>query len=370
MGQQELALRINIVLVGLAGVFCLLAAVTVRGTRQPQAGPFAHAEAAVGLPPMLSKPDKPLAMPAVSTVPKRWLVALYALLLLVVLISSSTGLGWVQAAVWSIYISQVQGLLVSLLLLAMLQYRTLTHNQQRQQALLALQSTQLQVAHEQAARQEHQRLLAMLAHEIKTPLATMHMRLDPQAPGSAPMRMAMRDMNEVIERCLLALRMDEQKLAPQWQQLDLLDVLRSSVAACSQPQQVVLQLPPAGVPLQTDVQLLSIMVGNLLENACKYSPPQAPVELACTVLPGGALVRISVANAPGQAGWPDASRVFEKYYRAPQAQRYSGTGLGLYLVRSLAHGLGGEVDYRPQQDKVVFALELPLVGGSQAHPLG
>lgn len=68
---------------------------------------------------------------------------------------------------------------------------------------------------------------------------------------------------------------------------------------------------------------------------------------------------LEVANEAGPAGWPDADKVFEKYYRSPHARRQTGSGLGLYLVRHLMHALGGLIDYAPSQDRIRFILYLP-----------
>ena len=67
-----------------------------------------------------------------------------------------------------------------------------------------------------------------------------------------------------------------------------------------------------------------------------------------------------MANEPGVAGWPDADKVFEKYYRSPNARRMAGTGLGLYLVRSLVHKLGAKVSYAPDGTHVHFRVDMPV----------
>ncbi len=68
-----------------------------------------------------------------------------------------------------------------------------------------------------------------------------------------------------------------------------------------------------------------------------------------------------ISNPPGRAGWPDASRLFEKYYRSPAATYRSGTGLGLYLVKALATRLGYDLTYCPSSEAIVFKLTLPIV---------
>ena len=109
--------------------------------------------------------------------------------------------------------------------------------------------------------------------------------------------------------------------------------------------------------------LLFLVLGNLLENACKYSAAETSIELQCSIvntLPAQPMVRLELSNLPGKAGWPDAAHVFDKYYRSPQAQRQSGTGLGLYLVKNLAQALGGKIAYQPDATVVRFVLTLPL----------
>lgn len=292
----------------------------------------------------------------------RALTAFYALFLAIFVLASTTGLGWLQATEWTIYISQTQGLISSVLLMLMLQMRTHALGQQRQAALLELKKISLQVAHERQMREEIGNLLAMLTHEIKTPLATMHLRLDAQAKGGREIRQAMRDMDAVIERCLQALQLGDGQLAPEIRQHDLVDAVRAAVGSCSQPHRVQTHLPPK-LPVQTDPQLLFIVLSNLLENACKYSESDTTIELQ--VLPqtdpaAPQTVALALSNLPGKAGWPDPEHVFDKYYRSPQAQRQSGTGLGLYLVKSLAHTLGGKIAYAPTDRQVRFVLTLPL----------
>ncbi|MDD2713881.1 MAG: ATP-binding protein, partial [Simplicispira sp.] len=338
LGQVTWALQSNMVTLLLAPTICLVCAITGRVWAM---APDATTE------------------PALT---RRVLVAFYVGFLTIFVLSSTTGLGWLPATEWTIYVSQLHTLVSSVLLMLMLQYRAFILGQKRQQAQLALEKATLQVAHERQMRTEQEKLLAMLAHEIKTPLATMHLRLDGQAKGGREIRQAMREMNGVIERCLQTLQMGDGQLAPQMQKHDLVEGVRAAVGACSQPERVQVDLPPA-LPMQTDPQVLFIVLSNLLENACKYSAPETPIELHGAVLEDASarpVVQLELSNLPGKAGWPDPERVFEKYYRAPQAQRQSGTGLGLYLVQSLTQILDGRIAYQPDGQRARFVLTLPL----------
>ncbi len=295
------------------------------------------------------------------------LVAFYVLLLLILLLASTTGMGILHATNWTIYVSQLHGLLIGLLLMLMLQYRSHVQNQQRQQAVVMLETSRLQTAHERSQREEQGRLLLMLAHELKTPLATMHLRLDQQTKGAAEIRQAMREMDAVIERCLQTVKTEGGHIAPQWQALDGEQLVRDAVSACSQPQRVRVQLPQP-LSVVTDAQLAFIVLSNLLENACKYSAPGTAIDVR-----GAALdhadppeFRLEVSNLPGTARWPDAAQVFDKYYRAPQAQRQSGTGLGLYLAQNLVRALGGRLTYEPDGTHIRFVWVLPVDAGQSA----
>jgi two-component system, OmpR family, sensor histidine kinase MprB len=78
-------------------------------------------------------------------------------------------------------------------------------------------------------------------------------------------------------------------------------------------------------------------VSNLLDNAEKWSPAGAPIEVA--VREGGVLVR---DHGPGFSG-EDLPRVFDRFYRARSARGLPGSGLGLAIVRQVAEAHGGTV---------------------------
>jgi K+-sensing histidine kinase KdpD len=89
------------------------------------------------------------------------------------------------------------------------------------------------------------------------------------------------------------------------------------------------------LPLAGDKELLVQMIANLIDNALRYTPAGVRIEVA------GARNPLSVSdNGPGVAP-ADMATIFQRFYRAGEAQRSSGTGLGLALVAAIAdlHGL-------------------------------
>ncbi|MBL8276084.1 MAG: two-component sensor histidine kinase [Pelomonas sp.] len=119
----------------------------------------------------------------------------------------------------------------------------------------------------------------------------------------------------------------------------------------------------AGLPLLwCDAALMSQLLDNLVDNALKYSPATAPVELVVRRL--GAQVLLAVRDrGPGIApAWRD--RVFDAFQRgdlAAFAQRPPGAGVGLAVCRAIAQAHGGQLALRPRgHGGCSFECRLPL----------
>jgi signal transduction histidine kinase len=221
------------------------------------------------------------------------------------------------------------------------------------------------VALEKAKREEQSQLLTMLMHELKTPLTVIDLAqqssTDLQAQGYVARNVAI--IKNILDRCLNADRIAVGKLTTQMQSVriaDLLTALHEQHASGADR----LAVEPGGEHLQvtTDYACLQIILNNLVDNALRYGDPADPVQVRVAArrqASGQAGVVISVANKTGLASWPDPERLFQKYYRSPGAQSVSGTGLGLFLVASLASLIGATCTYAPDDTYVRFELWLP-----------
>ena len=97
-------------------------------------------------------------------------------------------------------------------------------------------------------------------------------------------------------------------------------------------------------------------IGNLLDNALKWSPDGGVVEVACSN--GTVIVR---DHGPGVDD-SDVNFIFDRFYRAPGARGKPGSGLGLAIVAQVARDEGGRVDvYRAEGGGAVFRFSLPEV---------
>jgi signal transduction histidine kinase len=172
---------------------------------------------------------------------------------------------------------------------------------------------------------------------------------------------AIQDMNNVIERCVLVDKLEEGNLSQTKERFDVVKELEQVMLGFDSPR---LQLTPSQevVWVSADRQLVSVVLKNLIENALKYSPKDSRVQLSVQRLPWreGEGVCVQVNNLPGDAGWPDAQRLFSKYYRSAGSHRSTGSGLGLHLSKQMALYLGGDVRYVPFDDCVRFEFWLPV----------
>jgi two-component system OmpR family sensor kinase len=123
---------------------------------------------------------------------------------------------------------------------------------------------------------------------------------------------------------------------------------------------------PRAVPVFGDDARIEQMIHNLLGNALAHTPPGTPVRVQVRELGGQALLEV---HDQGQGMTPEqAARVFDRFYRGDAVGADGGSGLGLFIVASLARTFGGQawVDTAPGQGST-FRVVLPLYG---THPAG
>lgn len=214
-----------------------------------------------------------------------------------------------------------------------------------------------------------------MTHELKTPIASLKLYLQTlhRRPVEGEQRIEFyRTMMEDVDRLdrlinqLLDVARLQQKQAdptpPEWVALD--KVIESYVLPLARQNSMSLDHiridaePCEVLAHRVDAEIL---VRNLLENAIKYAgvPPDIQVELKC--VDGVASLSVS-DNGPGV---PRHLRrmIFQRFYRAGDEleRKQSGTGLGLFLVRSIVHRLKGSVRVGdgPRQTGSRFYVTLP-----------
>jgi signal transduction histidine kinase len=100
--------------------------------------------------------------------------------------------------------------------------------------------------------------------------------------------------------------------------------------------------------VRCDEHAFTTVVDHLLDNAVKYSPNGGPVTLAADA--GEDSIEVTVADVGVGMTAEQAEHCFERFWQgeATDVRRFGGTGIGLYIVRSLVEGMGGTVTVTSQ----------------------
>ena len=267
-----------------------------------------------------------------------------------------------------VWISRALDLIVPLLAMGTVLLRNRASDQHLADAEQELARNAAALEAETAMREEKRTLLDMLTHEIRNPLATIKLAsraLQGQlADDGEPARRRLRNIDtaiatidEVIERCDVHNSMEDSGIAPAIQRLTLPSLLAATAERLGHAERFIIHAD-SPQEVDSDPQLLEILLANLMDNAGKYSPDGSPITLETFALgdDAGWGLRIRNAIAPGMA--PDPARLFERYYRHEHARRQGGSGLGLSLCQRIAEILGGTLDYRPGSNAVTFELRM------------
>jgi len=246
----------------------------------------------------------------------------------------------------------------------MLFMRSRALRRQGLQARMDLDRAQSQVQAQRTRLEEQQHFMAMLTHEIKNPLATIRLTLDMlQGDESRRQRIgrAITDVEAILERCRQVDRLEQGDWPSDSRACVLAQLVDDVAAHGKEPWRIRVTHEPPDATVHTDPLLLSMALGNLIDNALKYGAA-APVEVRTHPWTQGPApqVAVTVSNQAGPGGPPDGSRLFSKYHRGAEALGKSGSGLGLYLVRGIMDRLGGAVSHTSSGERVSFTLTLPV----------
>jgi signal transduction histidine kinase len=114
--------------------------------------------------------------------------------------------------------------------------------------------------------------------------------------------------------------------------------------------------------LNTDLASLERILAELLNNACKYTPPGEHIRLeVLTANLSTEWLHFKLSNTGVDIPPEEVARIFDKFYRVPSADpwKQGGTGLGLALVQKLVHYLGGQISVESGSKMTCFTLTLP-----------
>lgn len=226
-----------------------------------------------------------------------------------------------------------------------------------------------------ASFERERRFRADAAHEMFTPISALQSEIDvalmrPRAPGYyqetlSTLRGHVRRLADLVEGLLLLSRAEAGDHA-EGKQTDVSavaqDLLRRFRAvADTRGVRLAGELSP-GVHAAADPAHLEAVTDILLDNAIKYTPPDGTVTVSTCVEGSDAVLRVRDTGI----GFSDAeaSRLFDRFYRADaqQVQQSRGSGLGLSIAKAIVEVYGGEITSRSsgRDHGSTFEVHLPL----------
>jgi signal transduction histidine kinase len=251
----------------------------------------------------------------------------------------------------------------------------------------ALQNAQLwsdlqgRMAREQAAQRIKDDFLSIVSHELRTPLTSiqgysqlLEGRLRGERSGDSKemahlrvIRSQVGRMRRLVDDLLDVSRIDRRGgVSIEPVDFDLAEELRETVSRTRREHadREIHLTAPETMPVHVDRDRIDQVVGNLLENAVKYSPDGGPIRVMAERRGGEVEVRVADTGI----GIPSEHRdhVFERFYQATgdAGRRFGGLGLGLYISRAIIDAHGGRIWAAPNLDDAsgsVFGFRIPRV---------
>jgi signal transduction histidine kinase len=247
-----------------------------------------------------------------------------------------------------------------------------------------------------------------ITHELRTPLSVLRLQIEglqdgveqptPDVLGSLHQEVSL--LTRLVEDLRLIALADAGQLSLTIETLDARNALEHAAAAAlphARQRGIDLRYEADGpLPaIRADAQRLAQILGNLLENALRYTPAGGQVVLRAHEIEARPTRRFSrttrlLTNEPELERWlafevadsgpgilaEDLPHVFNRFYRTDRARarETGGSGLGLAIVEQLAHAQSGSVDVRSTPGKgTTFRVVLPIAAAQQqpaAQPTG
>ena len=225
----------------------------------------------------------------------------------------------------------------------------------------------------QRQRESIQRMLSDISHQTKTPLANLRLyssllmeeELTPRQREQAQVIFQQSEkLSFLIETLVKLSRLETDVLAvtPKSQPLaPLLERAASQAKAAAEQKGIALQLhlqQQAEMKALYDLRWTAEALGNLLDNAVKYTPPGGCIQVSATQYE--LFCRIDVRDNGIGIAEEEQAQIFGRFYRGRQVREQEGLGIGLYLAREIAQKQGGylKLSSRPGQGST-FSLYLP-----------
>ena len=222
--------------------------------------------------------------------------------------------------------------------------------------------------------------LNAITHELKTPIASIRLYLETlekrpldEAQRQEFYRVMLADTDRLlgtVEQVLKASQIRQVSSRQNWKEVDLAAVVRDALQLARLRQHLPEDAmyfgaePPAGIMVMGNVEELRTAIFNLFDNAIKYSGEKKKI-VVDLLAPNIDTVALRVRDYGVGIEPKELKRIFKRFYRAPNPlnREVRGTGLGLFMVRSIARRHGGDAyaESKGEGFGSTFTMRLPRV---------
>lgn len=226
-------------------------------------------------------------------------------------------------------------------------------------------------------------LLNAISHDLKTPLVSIIGALSSLEEGVVAsetarmnlLRVAREEadrLNRLISGLLDESRIQAGAMVLSRQSVDVQDLIGAALEQLggqARRRRVAVEVTPSLLLISVDCSLMVQALANVVDNALKYSPADAEVEISARKVSEEVCIEVADRGAGIPEG--DLSRIFDKFYRIQRPDNVAGTGLGLYISKGIieAHGGRTEAMNRPEGGAIIRLIVpagKPLSGGPGA----
>lgn len=213
---------------------------------------------------------------------------------------------------------------------------------------------------------------ADIAHDLRSPLTRLRLRLEPQALRSdlpddtraaiAASLESLDAMSASFDAILQLSQIETGNMTLEARAVDLRDLARDThemlqPVAEETGHRLELALPDGPVRAEVNAELVSQALVNLVDNALRHTPPGSSIRIEAERDKGAA--RLSVCDEGPGIPASERDKVTRRFYRLDRSRNRAGTGLGLSLVRAIARLHGGRLDLAGNAPGLCARMHLP-----------
>jgi PAS domain S-box-containing protein len=236
------------------------------------------------------------------------------------------------------------------------------------------QDSQNALKKEQELNELKSRFVAMASHEFRTPLSAIQTSAiligRQNEPGKeekrekyvAQIKRNVKQLVVILNDFLSLSKLEEGKVTANKVTFDFVVLSKTLIEEVSMTKKIgkniIISAPDAPVLLNLDPKLVRRILMNLLSNAIKYSPENTDINIK--IEEHNQFISLEVQNQGIGIPEEEQDKLFERFFRAKNAQDIQGTGLGLHIIKQFVDLMSGTIDFKSKTNKgATFLVKLP-----------